>query len=106
MRKFIALVLFAVSSSAMAANPIGPVNVPSMPGYVVDVEPSDTATFQPSVIIVAAVGTVKLTPASPANAPDVVWTTTVENFVVPGLYRAVKADGTDATDIKRIQINE
>lgn len=100
-------ILLGVSTLAIAANPIGPVNVPSMPGYVVDVTPSDTDTFPPSVIIIADAdgGSVTLTPSSPAGGADIVWTTATANFIVPGLYRAVKEAST-ATDIKRIQINE
>lgn len=88
------------------SNPIGPVTVPSYPGRVLDVTPSDSARFPASAIVLGAAGAASLIPAIPSGASAVVWTTTAENFVCPGLYVGVNSTGTTASDIKRIQIHE
>lgn len=88
------------------SNPIGPVNVPSYPGRVIAVTASDLTRFAPSVIILGSPGIAHLIPAIPNNATAVVWTTTQENFEVPGLYIGVNLTSLTASDIKRVQVNE
>lgn len=88
------------------ANPIGPVTVPSYPGRVVAVTASDSTRFSPSVIVIGSPGIAHLIPAIPNGATAVVWTTTAENFVVPGLYVGVNSTSLTASDIKRLQISE
>lgn len=87
-------------------NPIGAVRVPSYPGRVVAVDPSDTTRFAPSVIIIRGVGRADCIPAIPNGAAAIVWTTTAENFVVPGLYVGVNLTSLTASDIVRCQVNE
>lgn len=88
------------------ANPIGEVVVPSYPGRVVAVTASDSTRFPASVIILGGAGAATLIPAIPSGATAVTWTTTSENFVVPGLYVGVNSTSLTATDIKRVQISE
>jgi hypothetical protein len=87
-------------------NPIGPVTVPSYPGRVVAVTASDSTRFAPSVIVLGSPGVAHLIPAIPNGATAIVWTTTAENFVVPGLYVGVNATSLTASDVKRVQVNE
>jgi len=77
-----------------------------MPGRVVAVTASDATRFSASVIVLGSAGVAHLIPAIPSDASAVVWTTTAENFIVPGLYVGVNATSLTAGDIKRIQINE
>lgn len=87
-------------------NPIGAVMVPSYPGRVVAVTASDSTRFAPSVIIIRGAGTAYLIPAIPNGAPAIPWTTTAENYVVPGLYVGVNSTNLTASDIVRCQVNE
>ena len=87
-------------------NPLGPVTVPTMPGRVSAVTASDTTRFAASVIVLGSPGVAVLIPAIPSDATAVPWTTTAENFIVPGLYVGVNATDLTASDIKRIQIHE
>lgn len=87
-------------------NPIGQIVVPSYPGRVVDVTASDSTRFAPSVIILGGAGAATLIPAIPNGATAVEWTTSQENYVVPGLYVGVNSTDLTATDVKRIQISE
>lgn len=88
------------------ANPIGAVVVPSYPGRTVAVTPSDSTRFAPSVIIIRGAGTAHLIPAIPSDAAAIAWTTTAENYVVPGLYVGVNSTSLTASDIVRVQVNE
>ena len=88
------------------ANPIGQVMVPSYPGRTVAVTPSDSTRFPPSVIIIRGPGRADCIPAIPNDATAVPWTTTAENYVVPGIYVGVNSTNLTASDIVRCQVNE
>lgn len=95
-----------VLATIAGANPIAPVTIPVMPGRIADVTPSDSSSnnFAPSVIVCTN-GTISAIPVLPDGASAVVWTTTQENFVVPGIYVRVNSTGTSATGCKRLQVD-
>lgn len=107
MRHFLIAAAAALVTAIAGAQQIAPVTIPVMPGRVLDVTTSDSAddNFQPSIIVCGSPGTISAVPALPTSgASAVVWTTTLENFVVPGLYVRVNASGTTASDCKRLQV--
>lgn len=107
MRKLFLVIAGAVLALAAGAQQIAPVTIPVMPGRVVTVTPSDDAAdnFPPSIIVCGIAGDITAVPALPSTgAVAVTWTTTQENFVVPGLYIRVNATGTTASGCFRLQV--